>query len=134
MYNLRWLEEKDYETLCKWWKDWRWTPPARELLPDNGKCGVMVSKDGVEICAGFIYLTNSKFAIVEYVVSNFEVKDKEVRQGAIKLVIDGLSEIGKQEGYKLAFTSLKNPSLQKLYVDRGYQVGSNNTVELIKAL
>ena len=134
MFEFRWLEDQDYEELCQWWKDWRWTPPAKELLPDDGKCGVMVSKNGVNICAGFIYFTNSRFSIIEYIVSNFQVKNKETRTEALKLLIESLNQIGAKNGFKMAFTSLKNESLKKIYLDRGYSVGSNNSTELIKLL
>lgn len=134
MYNVKWLEHNDYNILCEWWKDWRWTPPPRELLPDNAKCGIIVSKDDVDICAGFIYLTNSKFAIIEYIVSNFKVKDKEIRKEALTFLINALDNIAKREGYIATFTSLKNPSLKNIYLECGYQVGSENTVELIKKI
>ena len=45
-FNWRLLEEGDYDnTLVKWWKDWRWTPPPKDMLPQEGRCGIMVSKE-----------------------------------------------------------------------------------------
>lgn len=134
MFKYRWLEESDYEQLCQWWKAWRWTPPHKELLPDNGKCGVMVSKDGVNICAGFIYFTNSKFAIIEYIISNFEIKDKPTRKEALNKLIDTLHKIGKSNGFKMAFTSVKDENLKNVYVNRGYIEGTKNSTEMIKLL
>ena len=35
--NIKPLTDKDYdEVLCEWWKDWRWTPPAKDFLPETG--------------------------------------------------------------------------------------------------
>ena len=48
------LQEGDYEDiLCKWWKDWRWTPPSKDFLPENGTGGFMVFDSGTPVCAGF---------------------------------------------------------------------------------
>lgn len=60
MFSARVLKEEDYTELISWWKFWRFPAPAQEMLPNNGTCGIMLSKEGINICAGFIYYTNSK--------------------------------------------------------------------------
>ena len=70
MFSLRWLTDEDYPELVGWWKDWGWTAPTRGMLPNQGLGGVMVYKDGVNICAGFFYTTNSDYALLEYIISN----------------------------------------------------------------
>ena len=40
--EVRFLTSDDYETLSSWWKDWRWTAPPKDMLPENGLGGVMV--------------------------------------------------------------------------------------------
>ena len=43
IFDIRPLELDDYDTiLVDWWKDWGWTPPTRDFLPDNGKGGMIV--------------------------------------------------------------------------------------------
>ena len=84
MIDVRYLNKDDYDNiLVGWWKSWRWTPPAREMLPQDGTGGVMVSVDGVDVCAGFMYYTNSKTVWIEYIVSNPEFKDRPKRKEAI---------------------------------------------------
>ena len=132
--NVRYLNETDYDTtLCKWWSDWRWTPPSRDMLPENGSGGIMVSKDGIDICAGFIFLTNSKAAGVEFIVSNFDDKEKD-RSDAITMVINTLTIIAKEKGYKFIYTSLKNKSLIQKYEMCGYIMADSNCQEMIKVL
>ena len=54
--EVRALKNEDYAiTLIKWWKAWRWTPPLKDMLPENGTGGIMVSSNGVDVCAGFLY-------------------------------------------------------------------------------
>ena len=48
--NLLPLKEQDYEEiLCGWWKTWRWTPPPKNFLPENGTGGYMVYEEETPI-------------------------------------------------------------------------------------
>ena len=133
--DIRLLEIKDYEnTLVKWWNDWRWYAPSVDFLPGNGTSGIMVSDKGVDICAGFIYLTNSKCAWCEFIVSNFEFKDKAKRKEAIILLISSLTEIAKDKEFKYVYTSLKNSSLVNHYKDCGYTEGDKGCLEMVKII
>ena len=63
-FNIIKLNPSDYEeVLVNWWKDWGWTPPPKEFLPEDGEGGVMVLHNEQPICAGFVYFTNSKVSI-----------------------------------------------------------------------
>ena len=129
--EFRYIEQSDYEMLVDWWKFWKFPAPPIEMLPDSG---VIVNKNGVDICAGFIYFTNSKTCWVEFIVSNPNVRQKEDRREAITNVIDVLCSIGKNNGYTIAYTSLKNESLQNKYLQCGFIEGSKNCNEYIKRL
>lgn len=134
-FSYRFLKEGDYEnTLVKWWKDWRWpSPPSKSMLPQDGLCGIMIVKGDIDVCAGFLFLTNSKSAWVEYVISNFEYKETD-RHEALLLLIDTLSMIARDKGCELIFTSLKNDSLIEKYEKSGYIKGSDKCTEMIKIL
>jgi hypothetical protein len=129
--EFRYIEQSDYETLVDWWKFWKFPAPPIEMLPDSG---VIVNKNGVDICAGFIYFTNSKTCWIEFIVSNPNVRQKEDRREAIISLIDILCSIGKNNGYTIAYTSLKNQSLQNKYLECGFIEGSKNCNEYIKRL
>lgn len=133
-FTCRLLKEGDYDnTLVKWWKDWRWTAPPKDMLPQDGLCGVMISKDDQDICAGYIYLTNSSVANLEYIISNFNYKEDD-RHEAIEFLIESLSVIAKERGCKYIFTSLKNKSLIDRYEACGYSTGSTSCTEMIKVI
>ena len=132
--EVRFLTGDDYETLSSWWKDWRWTAPPKDMLPENGLGGVMVHKDGKEICAGFVYFTNSAAAWLEFIVSNFHYREDD-RQDAIRFLIDVLTEMIKDKGsYRYIYTSLKSKSLIDRYGECGFKMGSTNCNEMIKVL
>ena len=72
--NVRRLADSDWDTLCEWWDAWpEWVNPPKDFLPDNGTGGLMVYKQNTFIAAGFIYYTNSKAALFEWVISNLSL-------------------------------------------------------------
>ncbi len=93
-FELKLTTKNDYEELSDWWFWHRWsTPPTIELL-DNLRFGLMVNHNNENICAGFIYFTNAKaFGLIEYIVSTYKVRDKELRKEAIEFLISGLIEL-----------------------------------------
>ena len=133
--EVRYLKESDYDDiLVGWWSQWRWSAPAKDMLPQNGAGGIMVSKDGEDICAGFVYFTNSKTAWIEYIISNPSYKNREDRKSALNMLINVLSIYVEQEGYKYIYTSLKNKHLIDRYADCGFLSGDKNCQEMIKIL
>ena len=134
--EVRIVSSEDYnEKLVKWWKDWRWScPPNEDMLPIDTKMGIMISHEGVDICAGFLYITNSKIAWIEYIVSNFEVKNRVLRSDSITYLISVLSDIAKNSGFKYIYTSLKSQSLAKSYIECGFVEGSKGCTELFKTV
>ena len=133
--NVRNLNNNDYENiLVGWWNDWGWKAPEKDFLPDDGKGGLIVYDDDIPICAGFIYVTNSKVAWVDWIVSNKEYRIKEKRKEAIRLLIESLSNICKNTGSKYGYALIKNQSLIQVYKDLGWSKGDKYTSEMIKIL
>ena len=133
--TIRELSEADYEDiLVGWWKDWKWIPPQRDFLPDNGKGGIIVYDGDVPICAGFMYLSNSKLAWVEWIVSNKKYTNRVLRKDAIELLVSKLTEICKMVGCKYVYALIKHPSLINTYKSLGYTKGDSYTSEMIKVL
>lgn len=131
--NVRKLVETDYdEILTGWWKDWKWTPPEREMLPENGTGGFIIFDEDIPVCAGFLYNTNSNIAWVEFVVSNFNYKDRKKRKWAFTLLLSYLENLSTSIGKKYLYSILKSDSLIKTYEQLGYVKGDNKYQEMIK--
>jgi|TARA_B110000977_G_scaffold33369_1_gene44469 hypothetical protein len=128
--KLRRLEESDYDTLVTWWKDWKWEAPPRDFLPENGTGGFMVSNNDSDICAGFIYLTNSKIAWIEFIISDKQYKEED-RNEAIQFLINSLSGVAEETGAKYGYAILKNKSLMKYYEEANFTVTSDKNTEMI---
>ena len=134
-FEIRPLVESDYEdTLVGWWKDWRWIPPIRDFLPNNGCGGIMVLDDNIPVCAGFLYTTNSGVAWVEFIVSDRNYKIKGNRSIALHLLVDTLTNIAKNMEFAYCYTLINNKSLIGVYSKLGYIKSSENSVEMIKKL
>ena len=93
--NIRRLTDKDWDTLVSWWSNWpKWKAPVKDFLPENGKGGLIVEINDTPVVAGFIYLTNSKTALLEWIVSNPKYRESD-RKAAIELLITGAENLVK---------------------------------------
>jgi len=132
--QVRKLKEEDYETLCLWWRKWRWTPPIKDILPENGTAGFIVYDGEVPVVAGFLYDTNSKIAWVEWVVSNFDYKDRDGRKEAIQTLLIYLEALAKAKDKKVCYSLLKSKGLIEAYQEQGYQISESGYKEMIKVI
>ena len=131
--TFRPLKEEDYETICKWWKQWEWPVIPKEMLPNNGKGGFIVEKNNMPIVSGFLYLTNSTGALFEWVVSNPEYKEED-RKEAIELLINNVEQTCKNIGVKYIFSIGRNKRLMETHKKLGWSVDKKPSYEIIKNL
>ena len=130
-YRLTTIE--DYPELVTWWKWFRFPAPSVGMLPNKMKDGIIISQNGENICAAFLYRTPSEFCFIEYTVSNPAIKDKKIRREALILLNNTISSLGTKMGFKLMFTFVKNENLINVNLDSGFVKGSSS-VEMIKKL
>ena len=132
--NIRKLNNTDYDTLVKWWNGWKeWSPPSREFLPDNGTGGFIVEKNNKPIVAGFIYSTNSKAALLEWIVSDPAYRDDD-REMAIELLITASENVCKEMGYKYVFTIGRNKNLINTHKKLKWNVDEKPSHEIVKII
>ena len=134
-FNINQLKDTDYEdVLLGWWSDWGWKAPDKDFLPENGKGGIMICDGDTPICAGFLYMTNSSVAWVDWIISSKTYRKKPHRKKALELLIDTLTNIARNSGNKYTYALIKNKSLIDTYKNIGYVQGDSYTSEMIKAL
>ena len=131
--KARALEESDWYTLVNWWSAWKdWgASPTKETLPQDGTGGLMIENDGLPIVAGFLYLTNSKVAWIEWIISNPEYKDNN-RKEAIQLLINSLEDVARSTGAEIILSVGRNKSLLNIHEGLGYIVDKTPSYELSK--
>jgi hypothetical protein len=131
--EIRALTESDYEeTLLGWWKDWGWTAPPKDMLPQDGTGGFMVLDGDEPVCAGFMYATNSYVFWVDWIVSSKTYRKKPERQQCISLLLQNLTEAAKNAGAKYSYALIKHKGLSGSYEKIGYRKADSYTSEMIK--
>ena len=132
--NIRKLQESDYKILEKWWKVWDWPPIEKDFLPENGTGGLMVqAKDGTPIVAGFLYMTNSKAVLLEWIISNPEYREPD-RDAAITSLIMGAEAVVLNADKEYMFTIGRNQKLINKHKELGWQVDKKPSYEIVKNL
>jgi hypothetical protein len=131
-FNIRQLETTDYKnTLVGWWKDWGFIPPSKDFLPENGIGGLLVLDKEKPVCAGFIYMTNSKISWVNWIISNKKYQNKK-RKGAITFLLKSLIDIAINNNSYYVFASNNNKSLVNKFAELGFIKGSKSTELIFK--
>jgi hypothetical protein len=131
--KARELRESDWDTMQEWWTKWNWPQMSKDLLPMNGCGGIMICKEDQPIVVGFLYLTNSKVAWLEWIVSDPEYRDKD-RKEALELLINTLENVAINQGYKIILSIGRNKSLIETHKKLGYTVDDNCSYEISKRI
>ena len=129
-------KEKDYKTLCKWWDDWKLPNHHPDALSETG---IIISKDGVDICSGFIYSTDSYIAWFEFVTINKKTT-KQQRKGALEKLGSAMVKKTKEMGFKLIMCfgleqqNKKSPILSKWREENVGDIVINNVSQYYKII
>ena len=132
-FNARKLTEQDYSMLVDWWKWWRWSPPSKNLLPNNGTGGIIIEKNNIPVVAGFLYFTNSEMVLLEWIVSNPKYKEHD-RKDAIEMLLKTIETICKEQGKKYMFSIGRNQSLINTHKKLGWNVDNKSSYEIAKKI
>ncbi len=128
------LLPSDYdEILVKWWENWKWEAPVRDFLPENGTGGLMIMDGEEPVCAGFIYITNSKVAWCDWIISS-DTYRKESRKKAIEMLVEELADICRNTGYRYSYALIRSEPLIETYKNLDYTQAETYTTEMIKVL
>lgn len=132
--NIRRLTDDDWDTLVSWWDNWpKWKAPVKDFLPENGEGGLIVEINDIPVVAGFIYLTNSKTALLEWIVSNPKYRESD-RKAAIELLITGAENLVKSLDYKYLFAVMQHKGLIETHEKLGWKADPKPSYELTKVL
>lgn len=93
---------RDYDMLQEWWLAHASYPPRPEHLSTTG---IIVEADNRPVCAGWLYKTDSKICVFEFVVCD-PFAEKETRDAALTLLIETIKNIASENGDSLIYTSV----------------------------
>lgn len=94
----------------------------------------MVYYNDEPICAGYMYVTNSNVVLLEWIISSFKFKNKEIRKEALYMLVETITSLARALDKKYVYSLLKNQPLINLYKELGFVEGGNNGQEMIKKL
>lgn len=120
------VDEQNYEILTEWWKGYSWPVVPFAMLP---KIGFIVN----DTVAGFIYSTDSKICMVEWIVGNPK-SVKEERKKALEELLTLLCSTAKEMGYTHCFTYTKNSGLINTLMQSGFQKTDEQMVHFMRSL
>lgn len=133
--QIRRIKESDYDTLVQWWKDWGWTPPSKDFLPEGGTGGYIVLVDDKPVCAAFMYITNSAVCWLDWVISDKNFREKEKRKEALYHLLRVMEQIADSlDHVKYIYALIKNNSLIEKYKELGFTQADSYNTEMIKKI
>jgi hypothetical protein len=89
--------------------------------------------EGQNICAGWLYKTDSTVCILEWIISNPKAP-KALRGEALDQMIDVMNALASGLGFKVIYAMAKVPRLLKRYRDKGFVTGDQNMTHLTKVI
>ena len=117
---------KDYGTLQEWWK----AHGSRSPRPEHySRTGFMVEVKGQQICAGFLYNTDSTICLFEFMVCNPEAS-KEDRKIGLNHLIQTVKDAAKKAGYDMIYISIAAKAFIKKLEDAGFVILEKNQVHM----
>lgn len=102
---VRPYKDTDYPDLVKWYQTWNEACPPQDMLPANG---FIIP----EICAGFLYLTDSKLGIIDCYISNPEVSPI-VKNKFLNVLTVEILACAKQKGCRALMATTKINAIKK---------------------
>lgn len=130
-YKLKTFEaDQHFEEVSTWWKFWRWSQHPTPLTLSD--IGYIVEKDGVNLCAGWLFTTNSCVGSMEYIISNPFVEDN-LRDEALDFLIECLYQRNKKEGKLIFMTNIKSEPLARRLIRLGFLEGDRDIRQFIRA-
>ena len=94
---------------------------------------MVVEKEGKLVVIGFIYLTNAKVALLEWIISDPNYREND-REELIELLIKGAEDIVKHLDYKYLFSVVQHKKLIEKHRKLGWVVDDNPSYEITKKL
>lgn len=118
---------KHWEIVAPWWEGYDMLTLPKEALPPNG---IIVYKQDVPVIAGWLYLTDSMWAIMEWIVGDPNL-GKDTRRNGLDVLIPALIEVAKAFNKPIVFSSVSHPTLIEAYQRHGMMVNDRSMTNFV---
>lgn len=114
-----------------WWNGWpHWQPVPLEMLPQTG---LIVSKDGVDVCAVWIHRMDCCVCLADWWISNPETRG-EAREGCLEFLMEIVEQEARAMGFAGVVTLARNQHLINKLESAGYAGKDGHVTSLIRML
>lgn len=120
--SVRRFEQSDYPMLCSWWKEWQKPPVPLDWLTDTG---FIVSSGKFDVCAVFLYLTNSSICHLDCMISNKNFTDKHIRRHSLQLAVQSAISLAHNMGRGVIFVQSNNKFIDRLVTGLNFTETNN---------
>lgn len=129
--ELREFKPEDHPNIAQWWEGHGWSPIPLNILP---KLGMIVSRDDIDVCAGWLYMDNSVGVCwLDWLVTNPEADPKSVIR-CISQLVTFMSDRARDLNYGVMLTACRQPSLVRLYQRNGFNKTDTDVTHLMMVL
>ena len=123
-FIIRDFEKKDYPRLAAWWTAQNCLIPDEEFLPPTG---LIIERDDIPMCAGFLFKTDAKIAIMNHIVANPERVSSSVDRGlALRMLIAALMDEARECKMKMVTAASNIEKLNQRYLSMGFFKSDSN--------
>lgn len=127
--NSREYVPADHRLLSTWWKLQDWPTIPQEMLPKTGM--IVENDDHMPICAGFLYKTDSKVCLLEFIIAN-PLSDTIERGQALDVLIEDLVAQAKKMDFSMVFTMAGNSRLIQRYQEHKFQLTDKGVTHFVR--
>ena len=120
----------DYQMISKWWELHGSFVPHEEHLPNTG---FVIEFNKLPVCAGFLYRTDSKICVFEFVVSDPEAT-KEVKNVCLNELITQVTAWSKENKFSLIYTSIAIPRYISRLIEQGFIKADTGQTHMFKVM
>lgn len=96
---------EDYDIIKSWWNAHGDHPLPPEYLSSTG---IIIEAESKPVCCGFLYKTDSKICMFQFVVTDFSAV-KDIRDSALSLLIKLAKKWAESNGFGLIYGSGSSP-------------------------
>lgn len=123
------FRDEDHAMIAEWWTRQGWPVIPLHLLSTTGYI-IWDDETTTPLCAGWLYIQNSSWGLVEWIVSNPDAGIKK-KAAAIRFLVSHLKEVGASVGNPILFTFTKQRGLRKTLERAGFKVSDENMTHLV---
>lgn len=115
--NIKRFEEKDYNRLLNLWDNWNLPNTPKTWIPEDT---FIIENNDKIVCSGSLYqLGKTPMFWIEGVISNKEI-EKSMRKEGLKLLINKLFDIAKEQGAEIVLSSTPRDGLKDMFLDNNF--------------